>query len=144
MLNLLLVKFKSDRRRGYWTLRLSIDLEHVGCLDESLEVAEKGLLDPWVRAGSIVALQRRVLRLGKPPRRWKTPGFLNSINRKIVEVIHFISYKFLRVTTLHFSYSLRISVSCYSFRFTLLDDYVGSCSGQTSQLQNRGEECLLW
>ncbi|KAK6781375.1 hypothetical protein RDI58_023559 [Solanum bulbocastanum] len=86
LLKLLLVKFKSDRRRGYWTLRLSIDLEHVGCLDESLEVAEKGLLDSWVRAGCIVALQRRVLRLGKPPRRWKTPTFSNSINRKIVEV----------------------------------------------------------
>ncbi|XP_010326919.2 fanconi-associated nuclease 1 homolog isoform X1 [Solanum lycopersicum] len=86
LLKLLLVKFKSDRRRGYWTLRLSIDLEHVGCLDESLEVAEKGLLDSWVRAGCIVALQRRVLRLGKPPRRWKTPSFSNSINRKIVEV----------------------------------------------------------
>ncbi|CAN4090736.1 unnamed protein product [Withania somnifera] len=86
LLKLLLVKFKSDRRRGYWILRLSIDLEHVGCLDESLEVAEKGLLDPWVRAGSIVALQRRVLRLGKPPRRWKTPIFSDSLNRKIVEV----------------------------------------------------------
>ncbi|XP_059310582.1 fanconi-associated nuclease 1 homolog isoform X2 [Lycium ferocissimum] len=86
LLKLLLVKFKSDRRRGYWTLRLSVDLEHVGWLDESLEVAEKGLLDPWVRAGSIVALQRRVLRLGKPPRRWKTPSFLDSVNRKIVEV----------------------------------------------------------
>ncbi|XP_055814033.1 fanconi-associated nuclease 1 homolog isoform X2 [Solanum dulcamara] len=85
LLKLLLLKFKSDRRRGYWTLRLSIDLEHVGCLDESLEVAEKGLLDSWVRAGSIVALQRRVLRLGKPPRRWKTPSFSNSVNRKIVE-----------------------------------------------------------
>ncbi|KAK4341464.1 hypothetical protein RND71_039965 [Anisodus tanguticus] len=86
LLKLLLVKFKSDRRRGYWTMRLSVDLEHVGCLDESLEVAEKGLLDPWVRAGSIVALKRRVLRLGKPPRRWKTPSFSNSFNRKIVEV----------------------------------------------------------
>ncbi|KAM3249988.1 fanconi-associated nuclease 1 isoform X1 [Capsicum annuum] len=86
LLKLLLVKFKSDRRRGYWTLRLSIDLEHVGCIDDSLEVAEKGLLDPWVRSGSIVALQRRVLRLGKPPRRWKTPSFSDSLNRKIVEV----------------------------------------------------------
>ncbi|XP_047264786.1 fanconi-associated nuclease 1 homolog isoform X4 [Capsicum annuum] len=85
LLKLLLVKFKSDRRRGYWTLRLSIDLEHVGCIDDSLEVAEKGLLDPWVRSGSIVALQRRVLRLGKPPRRWKTPSFSDSLNRKIVE-----------------------------------------------------------
>nr|XP_016499777.1 PREDICTED: fanconi-associated nuclease 1 homolog isoform X2 [Nicotiana tabacum] len=86
LLKLLLEKCKCDRRRGYWNLRLSIDLEHVGCLDESLEVAEKGLLDPWVRAGSRVALQRRVLRLGKPPRRWKTPSFSSSVKRKIVEV----------------------------------------------------------
>ncbi|XP_009592314.1 fanconi-associated nuclease 1 homolog isoform X2 [Nicotiana tomentosiformis] len=86
LLKLLLDKFKCDRRRGYWNLRLSVDLEHVGCLDESLEVAEKGLLDPWVRAGSRVALQRRVLRLGKPPRRWRTPSFSSSVKRKIVEV----------------------------------------------------------
>ncbi|XP_022949023.1 fanconi-associated nuclease 1 homolog [Cucurbita moschata] len=75
-----------DGRRGYWTLRLSIDLEHLGYPSESLSVAENGLLDPWVRAGSRMALQRRILRLGKPPRRWKTPSFAESIKRKITEV----------------------------------------------------------
>ncbi|XP_057959611.1 fanconi-associated nuclease 1 homolog isoform X2 [Malania oleifera] len=75
-----------EHRRGYWTLRLSIDLEHVGYLNESLSVAEDGLLDPWVRAGSKIALQRRVLRLGKPPRRWKIPSFSESVKRKITEV----------------------------------------------------------
>ena len=45
-------------------LRLSVDLEHIGYHDESLSIAESGLLDPWVRAGSRMALQRRVLRLG--------------------------------------------------------------------------------
>ncbi|XP_031271645.1 fanconi-associated nuclease 1 homolog [Pistacia vera] len=78
--------FTCDGRRGYWTLRLSVDLEHLGCPNESLSVAEDGLLDPWVRAGSRMALQRRVLRLGKPPRRWKTPSFSESIERKIPEV----------------------------------------------------------
>ncbi|KAI3946577.1 hypothetical protein MKX01_014435 [Papaver californicum] len=73
-------------RRGYWTLRLSVDLEHLGRLNESLSVAEEGLLDPWVRAGSKMALQRRILRLGKPPRRWKPPSFSNSIKRTIKEV----------------------------------------------------------
>ncbi|KAI3853640.1 hypothetical protein MKW98_025157 [Papaver atlanticum] len=73
-------------RRGYWTLRLSVDLEHLGRLNESLSVAEEGLLDPWVRAGSKMALQRRILRLGKPPRRWKTPNFSDSIKRAIKEV----------------------------------------------------------
>lgn len=86
ILQQLLNTFVSDRRRGYWTLRLSVDLEHVGRIDDSLQVAENGLLDPWVRAGSRVALQRRVLRLGKPPRRWKTPSYSNSVNRKIFQV----------------------------------------------------------
>ncbi|XP_057783244.1 fanconi-associated nuclease 1 homolog isoform X2 [Salvia miltiorrhiza] len=86
LLRRLLNAFISDRRRGYWTLRLSVDLEHLGRIDDSLQVAEDGLLDPWVRAGSRVALQRRVLRLGKPPRRWKIPNFSNSVNRKIFQV----------------------------------------------------------
>ncbi|XP_021803483.1 fanconi-associated nuclease 1 homolog isoform X3 [Prunus avium] len=85
LLKRLLKCFTCDGRRGYWTLRLSIDLEHMGYLNESLSVAENGLLDRWVRAGSRVALQRRVLRLGKPPRRWKTPSFAESVRRKIME-----------------------------------------------------------
>ncbi|XP_057990758.1 fanconi-associated nuclease 1 homolog isoform X2 [Hevea brasiliensis] len=86
LLKQLLACFPCDGRRGYWTLRLSIDLEHMGCSNESLSVAEDGLLDPWVRAGSRMALQRRVLRLGKPPRRWKAPSFVGSIRRRIKEV----------------------------------------------------------
>ncbi|XP_065861538.1 fanconi-associated nuclease 1 homolog isoform X2 [Euphorbia lathyris] len=86
LLKQLLDCFPCDGRRGYWTLRLSIDLEHMGCSNESLSVAEDGLLDPWIRAGSKVALQKRVLRLGKPPRRWKAPSFKDSITRKIKEV----------------------------------------------------------
>ncbi|XP_024949122.2 fanconi-associated nuclease 1 homolog isoform X2 [Citrus sinensis] len=86
LLRRLLSCFTCDSRRGYWTLRLSIDLEHMGCPSESLSVAEGGLLDSWVRAGSRVALQRRVLRLGKPPRRWKIPSFSESIKRKITEI----------------------------------------------------------
>lgn len=86
LLRQLLNTFICDRRRGYWTLRLSVDLEHLGHVDDSLRVAEDGLLDPWVRAGSRVALQRRVLRLGKPPRRWKIPSYSKSVNRKIFQV----------------------------------------------------------
>uniref|UniRef100_A0A6M2EB37 Fanconi-associated nuclease n=1 Tax=Populus davidiana TaxID=266767 RepID=A0A6M2EB37_9ROSI len=86
LLKRLLFIFTCDGRRGNWTLRLSIDLEHMGCPNESLLVAEDGLLDPWVRAGSRMALQRRVLRLGKPPRRWKAPSFSLFIKRKIREV----------------------------------------------------------
>ncbi|KAL9297408.1 hypothetical protein ACSQ67_023304 [Phaseolus vulgaris] len=86
LLRWLLNVFPSDIRRGYWTLRLSVDLEHLGFIDESLQVAENGLLDPWIRAGSRMALQRRVLRLGKPPRRWKVPSFSRSALRKIPQV----------------------------------------------------------
>ena len=86
-MKLLLNSFTSDGRRGYWTLRLSIDLEHLGYIEESLSVAEDAILDPWVRAGSRMALQRRVMRLGKPPRRWKTPSYASSVKRKITEVI---------------------------------------------------------
>ncbi|KAL0284509.1 UNVERIFIED_CONTAM: Fanconi-associated nuclease 1 [Sesamum angustifolium] len=94
LLRQLLDAFIFDGRRGYWTLRLSVDLEHVGRLDESLQVAEDGLLDPWVRAGSRVALQRRVLRLGKPPRRWKVPSYSESVKRKIFEVNANVNAKF--------------------------------------------------
>ncbi|XP_030974220.1 fanconi-associated nuclease 1 homolog isoform X1 [Quercus lobata] len=86
LLKRLLNCFTCDGRRGYWTLRLSINLEHTGYPNESLTVAEDGLQDPWVRAGSRMALQMRILRLGKPPRRWKTPSFSASIKRKITEV----------------------------------------------------------
>ncbi|KAK7295657.1 hypothetical protein RJT34_18568 [Clitoria ternatea] len=86
LLKLLLNVFACDVRRGQWMLRLSVNLEHLGCIDESLQVAENGLLDPWTRAGSRMALQRRVLRLGKPPRRWKVPSFSRSVQRKIPEV----------------------------------------------------------
>ncbi|KAJ4762387.1 zinc ion binding/nucleic acid binding/hydrolase [Rhynchospora pubera] len=75
-----------DSRRGYWTLRLSVNLEHMGYFNESLLVAEEGIGDPWVRAGSKMALQRRVLRLGKPPRRWKLPSFAESVRQNIPEV----------------------------------------------------------
>ncbi|KAI7727989.1 hypothetical protein M8C21_006056 [Ambrosia artemisiifolia] len=86
LLKHLLLNFAEDRRRGYWTLRFSIDLEHLGRVNESLSVAESGLDDPWVRAGSRISLQRRVLRLGRPPRRWKVPSYSESVNRKIPEV----------------------------------------------------------
>ncbi|EPS73531.1 hypothetical protein M569_01228, partial [Genlisea aurea] len=86
LLKQLLMAFAFDRRRGYWTLRLSIDLEHLGHVVESLQVAENGLSDPWIRAGSKMALQMRVIRLGKPPRRWKLPSFSKSVQRKVIEV----------------------------------------------------------
>ncbi|XP_020595998.1 fanconi-associated nuclease 1 homolog isoform X2 [Phalaenopsis equestris] len=86
LLRKLLKRIMCDSRRGYWTLRLSVDLEHLGCFNESLCVAEKGVGDPWIRAGSKMALQRRVIRLGKPPRRWKMPSYADAVMQKIKEV----------------------------------------------------------
>ncbi|KAK1399047.1 hypothetical protein POM88_008910 [Heracleum sosnowskyi] len=61
---------------------LTVFLSH----NESLNIAKNGLLDPWVRAGTRISLQMRVLCLGKPPRRWKTPTFSESVQRKMTEV----------------------------------------------------------
>ncbi|KAG0617281.1 hypothetical protein M758_5G178400 [Ceratodon purpureus] len=73
-------------RRGYWTVRLSMDLDHLGRKEESLQVAEKGVTDPLIRGGDLVALQRRVVRLSKPPRRWKKPPYAEALNLKFEEV----------------------------------------------------------
>jgi hypothetical protein len=52
----------------------------------SLQVAEAALADEWVRNGDRLALQRRVLRLGKPPRRWKRPQWAAAAMREPREV----------------------------------------------------------
>lgn len=77
-------------------------MEHMGRLNESLLVAEEGVLDKWVRAGSKMALQRRVLRLCKPPRRWKTPNYAESIKRIIKEVSVSLVFMNSRVVTCNF------------------------------------------
>lgn len=38
-----------------------------------MQIAEAALADEWVTHGDRLSLQRRVLRLGKPPRRWRKP-----------------------------------------------------------------------
>lgn len=38
-----------------------------------VQMAEAALADEWVRHGDRLDLQRRCLRLGKPPRRWRRP-----------------------------------------------------------------------
>ena len=40
------------------------------------QVAESALADGEVRGGDRLALMRRALRLGKPPRRWKQPPWI--------------------------------------------------------------------
>lgn len=62
-------------RRGLWWLRLSTNLEHLGRSGDALEIAETALADESLRPGDRLSLQRRVLRLGKPPRRWKAPSW---------------------------------------------------------------------
>lgn len=50
-------------------------------------MAEAALADEWVINGDRVALQRRVLRLGKPPRRWKRPCWAAVAMREPLEVV---------------------------------------------------------
>ncbi|CAM6105052.1 unnamed protein product [Calypogeia fissa] len=73
-------------RWGYWTVRLSVNLDHLRRKEESLQVAEEGVNDPWIRGGDLVALQRRVVRLGRPPRRWKKPPYAAALKRICKEV----------------------------------------------------------
>ena len=51
-----------------------------------MQMAEAALADEWVINGDRVALQRRVLRLGKPPRRWKRPSWAAVALREPLEV----------------------------------------------------------
>jgi len=67
-------------------VRLSTDLDHLGRKEESLLVAEKGVTDPFIRGGDLVALQRRVVRLSKPPRRWRKPPYAEALDLKVEEV----------------------------------------------------------
>ncbi|GAB4815648.1 hypothetical protein N2152v2_002694 [Parachlorella kessleri] len=69
-------------RRGEWWLRLSLDSEHLGRGQASLEIAEAALADEWLSHGDRLALQRRVLRLGKPPHRWRKPGWAGEASRE--------------------------------------------------------------
>lgn len=62
-------------RRGHWWIRLSTNLEHLGRISDSLEIAESALADGSLNPGDRLSLQRRVVRLSKPPRRWKKPSF---------------------------------------------------------------------
>lgn len=52
------------------------------------QMAEAALADEWVLNGDRIALQRRVLRLGKPPRRWKRPSWAAVALREPLEVRH--------------------------------------------------------
>ena len=51
-----------------------------------VQMAEAALADEWVLNGDRIALQRRVLRLGKPPRRWKRPPWAAVALREPLEV----------------------------------------------------------
>lgn len=73
-------------RRGLWWLRLSTDLEHLNRQTDALEIAEAALADEWLSSGDRLALQRRVLRLGKPPRRWRRPPWAAAAQREPREV----------------------------------------------------------
>lgn len=63
--------------RADWIVRLSLDLEHLGHKESALAVAELGLSDPTIgdNTGGRISLQKRVLKLARPPLRWKTPVF---------------------------------------------------------------------
>ena len=50
------------------------------------EIAETGLADESLSPGDVLALRRRVLRLAKPPRRWRKPAWASIALREPKEV----------------------------------------------------------
>lgn len=61
-------------------------LSYINCMAGVLQMAEAALADEWVTNGDRIALQRRILRLGKPPRRWKRPPWAAVAMREPLEV----------------------------------------------------------
>lgn len=51
------------------------------------QAVEAALADAWVRGGDLLGLQRRYLRLGKPPRRWKRPPWSQAAAWEPPEVV---------------------------------------------------------
>lgn len=65
-------------KRGHWWHRLSLNVEHMGRKKHSLILAETALDhdQPSLRLCDQLVLQKRVLKLAKPPLRWNKPSFL--------------------------------------------------------------------
>ena len=63
-----------------------------------VQMAEAALADEWVINGDRVALQRRVLRLGKPPRRWKRPSWAAVAMREPIEVVKTVTQSYVACT----------------------------------------------
>ena len=51
-----------------------------------MQTAESALADEWVKHGDRLELQRRLLRLSQPPRRWKTYRWAAAAKREPKEV----------------------------------------------------------
>ncbi|CAG9459983.1 unnamed protein product [Pedinophyceae sp. YPF-701] len=81
----LLGKGRAPSKRGHWWMRLCVNLGHLGRQNEALLCGEAGLRDPWVTTGELHALRRLVLRLSKPPRRWRVPAWAASFRDKFPE-----------------------------------------------------------
>lgn len=71
-----LTQEESPGRRGDWWNRLSVNHSHLGQTKEALSVCENALADPFVRTGDRLKLEKRLIRLCKPPARWKVPSHL--------------------------------------------------------------------
>lgn len=67
--------------RGFWWNRLLIDLQHLKRPNEALETGESALADDWVRHGHRISIQRQILKLSKPPRKWKLPSWASQVSQ---------------------------------------------------------------
>ena len=72
----------SPEQRGGWWIRLIIDLQHLKKPNAALETCTSALADSWVRHGDRVSIKRQILKLSKPPRRWKLPSWAPQIKKE--------------------------------------------------------------
>lgn len=71
-----------DKRQWFCHLRIQCcgwqSVSGAAISSTAVQIAEAALADEHVTHGDRLALQRRVLRLGKPPRRWRRPPWATA------------------------------------------------------------------
>ncbi|KAK5576504.1 hypothetical protein RB653_007648 [Dictyostelium firmibasis] len=73
-------------KRGYWWQRMIINHKHLHRNDDALLIAERSLKeDPFLRSGDRLAIEKHLIQLASPPRRWRIPAGLIQFSYKLKE-----------------------------------------------------------
>ncbi|KAM9962450.1 hypothetical protein ACTFIR_005358 [Dictyostelium discoideum] len=81
-------------KRGYWWQRMIINHKHLHRSDDALLIAERSLKeDPFLRSGDRLAIEKHLIQLSSPPRRWRIPAGLIQFSYKLKEPISTTIYR---------------------------------------------------